>query len=282
MLCSEWLGGGDSPARAAAPPDAAALAAPPRGAAGVGSREVRRLGQRRRACLSAPAPPGVWPDPHGDRRPGQGSPRARRCDPTALLGPLGCQPQPTARLVAPGLDAPPRGSPRARPGDARGRWRHRPRPSRGDQRGPPPWPHAELGPSEPPQRPRRGAGHPGCGARRAPRADRQPVRQDGSVAPQAGRPWRRPALRGHPRAALAFRPGGPAPRRAATPPPERRRWPRLPPGGGRPAVAGDAAAPLGVFPHRVAADFPQGPERRALAAGPAEGIDLLPQLLQRC
>ena len=41
-------------------------------------------------------------------------------------------------------------------------------------------------------------------------------------------------------------------------------------------------ATLGVFQHRLASGVPQAPKCRTLAAGPAEGIDLSPQLLQRC
>jgi hypothetical protein len=39
-------------------------------------------------------------------------------------------------------------------------------------------------------------------------------------------------------------------------------------------------ATFGVFQHCLASGSPQGPERRALAAGPAEGVDLLHQRLQ--
>jgi hypothetical protein len=41
-------------------------------------------------------------------------------------------------------------------------------------------------------------------------------------------------------------------------------------------------ATFGVFRHRLASGAPQGPTLRALAAGPVEGVDLRPQLLQRC
>jgi hypothetical protein len=51
-----------------------------------------------------------------------------------------------------------------------------------------------------------------------------------------------------------------------------------PGGSSRRLCARDAT--VGVFRHRLASGSSQGPERRALAAGPAAGVDLLPQLLQ--
>jgi hypothetical protein len=51
-----------------------------------------------------------------------------------------------------------------------------------------------------------------------------------------------------------------------------------PGGSSRRLCAHDAT--VGVFRHRLASGSSQGPERRALAAGPAAGVDLLPQLLQ--
>jgi hypothetical protein len=50
--------------------------------------------------------------------------------------------------------------------------------------------------------------------------------------------------------------------------------------GGSARRLGARDATVGVFRHRLASGSPQDPKRRALAAGPAEGVDLLPQLLQ--
>jgi hypothetical protein len=50
--------------------------------------------------------------------------------------------------------------------------------------------------------------------------------------------------------------------------------------GGSARRLGARDATVGVFRHRLASGSPQDPKRRALAAGPAEGVDLRPQLLQ--